>query len=238
MADENWYRNEVWNDEIEKCSLKGASLKGARFTEMGNKMDWISKLFDVYKLPFKIIAWVAFVSGILLFSPDSFLNLLKLDGLLEKNGSVIGIVFVASTGLVVVNIFAWLFSLVKSKRHVSQLKKNMEQALLRLDHSEKAVLREFYIRGKYNIDLPIDDPTVVGLMNKGIIYRSGNYGQHTLEGILLPCAINDNARDFITLDLIEMPATSNPSKQEIERIRNTRPQFAKDIARREALFKL
>ena len=200
-------------------------------------MDWIGKLFDVNKLPFKIVAWVAIVSGILIFSPITFLKILKLDGFLEQNGSVIGIVFISSSGLVAVNLCAWFFSFVKAKRRVSLWMKNMEQALMNLDHAEKAVLREFYIHGKYNIDLPIDNPTVVGLRNKGVIYLSGKYGQHTLEGMLIPCAINDKARDIITFDLIEMPDTKNPSKQEIERIRNTRPQFAKDIARREAMFR-
>lgn len=199
-------------------------------------MDWLSKIFDIHKLPFKVIFWVAVVSGILLFAPPNFIDKLKLSGFLSAFGSYIGVVFVSSLALVAINAIGWLGLKAKGKAGHWKWKNELENVLCNLDHAEKAVIREFYIQGKYTIELPMDNPTVVGLLNKGIVYIAGKYGQHTLAGILIPFAISDEARKLINSDIINLPV-GEPSKMEIQRIRDSRPDFVHEIERRKALFR-
>lgn len=98
------------------------------------------------------------------------------------------------------------------------------------------MLREFYIQGKHTIELPMENPTVVGLRNKGILYIAGKYGQHTSAGMLIPFAIRDEARELIASETIDLPL-GEPSQQDIERITNSRPEFALKIGRWKSLFK-
>jgi hypothetical protein len=60
-------------------------------------MEWVSKLFDIGKLPAKVIAWVAILSGMVLFLPASALATLHLDAFSRDYGVWIGLAFVASS---------------------------------------------------------------------------------------------------------------------------------------------
>lgn len=199
-------------------------------------MDWLSKIFDIHNLPFKVIFWVAAVSGILLFAPPDFIDKLKLSGFLSSYGPYIGVVFISSAALVTINIIGWVGLKAKGKVGYWQWKNELENVLSNLDHAEKAVLREFYIQGKYTIELPMDNPTVVGLRNKGIVYIAGKYGQPTLAGILMPFAIRDEARELINSDMIDLPV-GELSELEIQRIKDSRPVFIQEIERRKSLLR-
>lgn len=199
-------------------------------------MDWLSKIFDVHKLPFKIILWVAVVSGILLFAPLEFIEKLKISGLLSSYGAYVGVVFLASSALVCVNSVGWLWGKINAKVNYWKWKGRIEGLLNALDHAEKAVLREFYIQGKYTIELPMDNSTVVGLRNKQIIYIAGKFGEYSLAGMLIPFAIRDEARKFIDPSIIGLPS-GEPSESDIEHIRELRPNFVKQIERRNALLR-
>lgn len=200
-------------------------------------MDWLSKIFDIHKLPFKVISWITVVSGILLFAPSSFIDKLKLSGFLSSYGPYIGVVFVSATALFSINTIGWLSLKVRKKAKYSKWKKELRNVLENLDHAEKAVLREFFIQGQYTIELPMDNPTVVGLRNKGIIYIAGEYGQRTLAGMLIPFAVNDEAGKLIDLAIVDLPA-GELSDEDVQHLHDSRPDFALEIERRKALYKL
>lgn len=68
---------------------------------------------------------------------------------------------------------------LENKRVIEELIDRQKEKLKALDNDEKAVLREFYILGKNTIPIVIDDPTVIGLINKGVIRQVGNQGYQT-----------------------------------------------------------
>ena len=78
-------------------------------------MDWLSKIFDVHKLPFKIILWIAAVSGVVLFAPDALTSRLHLNGLLVSYGHYVGVIFVASATLIAINATSWVIARIRSR---------------------------------------------------------------------------------------------------------------------------
>ena len=56
-------------------------------------MEWFSKLIDWLKLPTKIIAFIALMSGVLLFLPQKVIQKLHLELFISSYGNYFGIVF-------------------------------------------------------------------------------------------------------------------------------------------------
>mgnify|MGYP001608689845 CR=1 FL=1 len=191
-------------------------------------MDWLSRLLDVHRLPFKIVLWVAVVSGVLVFAPNGFVQQLALADFMKAYRAHIGVISLASGALVAINACAWLVAKARGKTAYWKWKSELASVLGSLDHAEKAVLREFYLHGKHTIELPMNNATVVGLRNKGIITLVGKYGEHSLAGMLFPFCISEEARNMITIDMLDLP-TGEPSEQEIARLKASRPDFAREI---------
>lgn len=200
-------------------------------------MEWFSKLFEIDKLPFKLVFLAAVISGLVAFSPGPWLSSLQLDGFKKEYGLFIGITFLASSGLALTNIAIYIFRLLRGAYIKMQWKAGLTDKLETLDHSERAILREFYIQGKYTIEIPINNPSVVGLMNKGIVVLAGKYGEHSLSGMLFPCAIIEEARKRLTNRVLGLPE-GTPSEEELSRIKESRPAFTRDIERRDWLRNL
>jgi len=197
-------------------------------------MEWFSKLFEVDKLPFKVVFLTTVISGLVAFSPLTWLSSLQLDGFKNEYGVFIGITFLASSGLTLTNIVIYVFRLIRGEYQKMQWKAGLTHKLETLDHSEQAILREFYIQGKYTIEIPVNNPSVVGLMNKGIVVLAGKYGEHSLSGMLFPCAIIEDARNRLTNKILGLP-DGTPSEEDMNRIKESRPAFTRDIERRDWL---
>jgi hypothetical protein len=193
-------------------------------------MDWISKLFDISRLPFKIVLWLFVLSGIVLISSDTIINALKLNELLENYGYIVGITFLGSGVLVLINGGIWLINRHRRKSNVASWKSNLRSELVNLDSSEKAVLREFIIKDKHAIRMPMDNPTVAGLRRKGIIELVGQFGQFSPVGMLFSFKIKDEAQEYLEYAMIDLPDTE-PTEDDIRRIRESRPQFATELER-------
>ena len=200
-------------------------------------MDWFYKLFEIDKLPFKVVFLAAVLSGIVAFSPDDWLVSLQLYGFKQEYGLFIGITFLASSGLAVTNITVYIFRQIRGIYRNMKWNAGLSGKLDALDYSERAILREFYIQEKYTIEIPIDNPSVVGLRNKGIIIVTGTYGFRSLSGMLFPCAIVEEARKRLTNRILELPE-GDPTEEELLRLRESRPAFTRDIERMDWLRNL
>lgn len=194
-------------------------------------MDWFSKLFEIDKLPFKVVFLVAVISGLVAFSPETWLQHLQLDVFKEEYGRFVGIIFLGSFGLALTNVVIFVFTGLKRTYLKMKWKASLTDNLLSLDHSEQAVLREFYIYRKHTIELPINNSSVVGLMNKGIVRVAGQNGEMSGCGMLFPCEITDEASKRITNQMIRFP-DGEPSEEEWMRLIKSRPAFVRDIERR------
>lgn len=220
-------------------------------------MDWLSKVLVVHKIPFQIVLWLTLVSGVLTIASDEFLKSLRLHALLQDHGTYVGLAFLLSGSLVVINGSAWLIEKkTEAKRRLAlqqeeaaqrareerqeverrdEIRRRLVNSVAALDPAEKAVLREFWIQGKNTIELPQTDATVAGLEGKGIVEQQGTFGYQALCGFVFPYAIADDARPVVSPEKIDLPQ-GTLTDNDRRRLRQTRPAFVGDIRRHHELF--
>jgi hypothetical protein len=77
--------------------------------------DWISGVFDLTKVPTKILGVFALVSGTLLFSPERLRQRLFVNELPKPYGLVVSLVFLISGFLVVLAAIAWIIDRIQKR---------------------------------------------------------------------------------------------------------------------------
>lgn len=196
-------------------------------------MELLARLFDITKLPSKVFAWLALLSGVYVLSPNSLLELVHLDRLPVEYKSYAGAIFVAASSFLIINGFLWSWQKVIHFFRARATRKSVRQAILELDADEIAVLREFYIQDKHVIELPVDHPTVAGLRNKRIVLLASNAGYRDLAGSVFPVQLSEYAKSLITQETLRLP--ENPTEQDMDRIRAERPNYISQIQKTDRL---
>jgi len=194
----------------------------------------LEKLFDIKKIPTKLLFVIWLSSGLILFVPSKFLTKLSLTDFLKDYGKYIGIAFLISSAFLLVTLINYVGKLISRKRLTKKIKASILKDIKYLDVHEKALLREFYINGKQTLQMPLDNDTVVGLVNKHIIYQASSTGFTYLHGVYFPFSMTEIALDNLTSEIIDLP--QNPSEEDKRRIISLRPNWAKEKSRIEDLF--
>lgn len=207
----------------------------------------ISTITNALKLPKKAYFLGSIISAILLFSNSDFLKTLSLLEFKENYTLWIGITFLLSIGMVTIESFS--FAMAQYKLHIhkkeetaKKIKADLENEqikalfiskqtdkLSKLDNYEKAVLREFFIGQKNTTEMSCDDPTVLGLVKKGIIKQVGNQGytSNFTDTIAFFRADDITAEYFKTFEFPEINDFPRPNW--IEGLR-TKQAFERQIA--------
>jgi hypothetical protein len=165
-------------------------------------MDLMKSISDFVKLPPKFVVLVALVSGAVLFSPDWFLKKIHVVDIAPPFGMLTGLVFLFSTGTVVVNVVSYLAKRIRYRRFERKREETIQNKLHSLDHDEKSVIREFLLFGKTTIDLPMDNSTVAGLESSGVLKKVGAYGRYTRDGMIFSFSISDIAMRNLELAML------------------------------------
>ncbi|HUJ09043.1 MAG TPA: super-infection exclusion protein B [Verrucomicrobiae bacterium] len=192
-------------------------------------MRWFVKVREFGKLPRNYLWAVVVSSALFLFLPKSALKSLNVLQFVQNYGVCIGVVFILFLSLACVNTLTPFSHFIDRKRRHLKLKRARFTALQNLDLEEKAVLREFLIQGRDTIWLPIDHPTVVGMLTKGILTPISNYGKTSVAGRLLLVKEVDEVRGHLDLAMIDLPASEQPSKEQIDWVIQNRPNFMREI---------
>lgn len=187
-------------------------------------MENLKALFDLTKLPAKFFFLFSVLSGFLLFTDSSILKRVHLEKLNESNGWIVGLVFISTTGLVFVNFIIWAFKTISYKFKFFKVQKEYIASLRNLDIHEKAVLREFIINQKSSIEVPIDNPTITGLIRKKILSINQQFGNgFIMTGMNAAVSMNKFVEKHLTLADIDL--TENPTEEEVENVRANRPDW-------------
>jgi hypothetical protein len=195
---------------------------------------FLEKLFDIKKIPTKLLFVIWLSSGLILFVPERFLTILNLSDFLKDYGKYIGIAFLISSAFLVVTLINYIGRLITRKRLTKKIKNSILKDIKYLDIHEKALLREFYINCKQTLQMPLDNETVVGLVNKHIIYQASNTGFTYLHGVYFPYSMTEIASENLIPEILDLP--QNPSEEDKRRIISQRPNWAKEKSRIEDLF--
>lgn len=193
-------------------------------------MDFLGKIIEILKLPFRFIVLLSIVMGLLLFMPNSFIETLKLNEFISENGKYIGIVFVFSIGYMIISVFPMAYKYLHGKRSAKKFEENVLQTLLTLNHHEQCFLREFFIQNKDVIEAPLECTELTSLYNKGIVLFASNNVRSFIYGHFTSVTINPIVKGKINNTHLGLP-DGNPSTQEIERIKSERPEFLFNLER-------
>ena len=152
--------------------------------------------------------------------------------------------FLYSSILVVVHSAGWLRRRVNSRRELAKHKQQIQEHIEKLDPSECAVLREFFIHGQNTIKLPFDHPVVAGMISRGILHQVGIIGEYSIAGMLFSFRISDAANEYITPEVLgfkrfimkndngKWSVTDDGKRWIVE----NRPQFVDEIEQAERVF--
>jgi hypothetical protein len=146
-------------------------------------MDWIPKITDLAKVPTKVFAVIALTTGSALFLPTPILKRLSMDSIPAPWGVIVGIAFLISAAMVVVNCIGWFVRRRRSIQRSDVQSLEMVAKLGNLDAEEQAILREFVVFRRSTLGLPVDNPTVAGLRASGVIRLVGTMGKGSRFGV-------------------------------------------------------
>ncbi len=152
--------------------------------------DLLAKLFDIGKLPSRVVLLFGVVSGIFLFAPSTLTRSLGTQPVVETHRFVFGLVFVASSSLLMINVCIWFLAKFRDWHAAIAFRSGLPCLISNLDFAEISVLREYWLQGKSTITLPLDDPTVAGLVEKRFLRLVGEYRMPTIAGVLTPMQMN------------------------------------------------
>ncbi len=193
--------------------------------------DLIPKILELLKLSTKHIAVLCVVSGLLIMFPSEWLIKLHIEGIKSEYGVFIGVAFLVSATLLLLEGILWIWNKIK----ISWLRKKLSQTALeelqKLGSQEIAVLREFYIHNQSTLQLPVSHPLIASLIEKGILEQVGSLGEYSIIGPLLSLTISSVAKPYITHKLLNLPK-GKATEQEKLWIQSHRPSFMGELDRR------
>jgi len=198
------------------------------------EMRWISEALGALKLPPKVIGGIAIAAGALVLAPHSWIQTFGLDGFMRMARPYVSLLLIVASSILLVELVVYLKAHVanalRRRKAMAKLIEHMES----LDPAERIVLREFFIQGQSTVRLPMDQPVVAGLIQKGIIYRVGALGERTVGGMTFSFRIRDEALRLLNIDQLGLPV--NPTEEDKRRIIAERPPYMTAIQEHERLF--
>lgn len=162
--------------------------------EKGTVSDYTKVLLDFLKLAPRYLITISLIAGFCLFAPDAWLRHLRINDFAKHNGEWLGIVFVVSSLLFIVDRTIAIAGWIRDQASLKKISQLRLQRLHALTEEEKQILRFYIIKQTKTNYLRIEDGVVNGLVAAGIIYLASSTGSW-LEGFAHN--ISDFAWDYL-----------------------------------------
>ncbi|TWT08203.1 hypothetical protein FQV26_10445 [Planococcus sp. CPCC 101016] len=180
------------------------------------------KITEILTLPISIMAAISLASGILLFSPLSFLERLFMTEFREQNGFIVGIVFLVSTSILVVNLSYKLVKSAVEAKNRRDFYADAEKNLKKLTDYQKAIVYTLFQEDNHTANLPLHDGAIAVLSQKFIIGQvSGKYMVEDLNTAEVPYLLQPWVADEIQNKPSLSTDFKNAFNRQIEKISNT-----------------
>lgn len=188
-------------------------------------METVLKLLERRGQVRWLVIAVFVISSACVLLPRQWIDWLQFGSHLKQYWPIIGIVFLCATGLVLVDLGCGLLSSVRSGIVSIRTERRRRDRINSLCGEEQAVIREFFIQQKNAISLPIDDPTVAGLLHDRVLDVVARNGQLTRAGMMFPCAISPGYKRLITRQHLGLPS-GKASEEDVFWLMSNRPKFS------------
>lgn len=195
-------------------------------------MNFLNGILDLNKITAKTAFIILLVSAFLMFLPAEILARLEITAFKKEYGKYFGFALLASSSFLLVALWIWVAKKVNEGFRKRKFRHSVVETFSRIGLAEMRVLREFYIQGQDSVDMPIMDPVVAGLMNKGVLYRLSGLGMMEREGMMCALGIHEAIQKMITDEFLGFPPGRQVTEAEGKRVWEERPEWAKSIAMR------
>jgi len=149
------------------------------------KIDFNIK--EILTLPTTIMAALSLASGILLFSSTTLLNQMFMLDFRDKYGFIIGIVFIVSVCILIVNLIYQTAKSISNAKAKRNFYANAEKRLRKLNNYQKAILYALYQEDSRTLPLPLHDGAVLELEQNYMIGKATTqYMVSDLNNALFP----------------------------------------------------
>ncbi|HIC45643.1 super-infection exclusion protein B [Methylophaga sp.] len=207
-------------------------------------MEWLLKIVDLAKIPTKFIGSIAVVCAIVLLLPEPALEKVALLQLREDFGQYFGLCLLVSSSILLVELGIRVYRRVRAHYAGRWLRQHIREHLNRLDVSEKAVLREFFLASARTIKLPIEQPAVSSLMNAGVLEQSSTLGSRTTVGSIFSVSLSDETEAHLNpehVDIDKFVLHTDDGKWYLNEegqqwVLNNRPSFMRKLQRHLAIM--
>lgn len=185
--------------------------------------DFIDSLFQIDKIPNKIFfAGIVFCS-LYIFEPMSWI----LPQLPQNWKSFVSVAFSVCLVMFSINVIFWIISKTNNWLKIRSYKKKYKEIYYNVDIFERNVIREFYLRGQNTLLLPYFDPVIQGMVDKSILVNASSFSVgYVLDGMNTSYRLNKYIIPYIQPKK-DFDLPKNNSKEEIRRISDTRPIWAR-----------
>ncbi|GDY26592.1 super-infection exclusion protein B [Agarivorans sp. Toyoura001] len=183
-------------------------------------MEFLSRLIARWGVLDILMAWLLIASGLLLMIPNQWLPEASINSQLSlvlTFSCVVGLAYFISRGLLLL-----VTSLSGAVQHRKELQR-LSSMVACLDHSERAILREFIIARRSVLSLPLKEPAVVNLLENGVLKPINQ--QHVQEQRSnVDMMINLAARPLLSYKALGLPV-GKLNEEQIEHLKSIRPRF-------------
>lgn len=127
---------------------------------------------EILTLPTTIMTALSLASGILLFAPTALLKQMFMLPFRDRYGFIIGLVFVVSISILIVNLIYKTATSISNTRAKRRFYANAEKRLQKLNVYQKAIIYALYQEDNHTLPLPIHDGAVLELEQKIMIGKA------------------------------------------------------------------
>ena len=207
---------------------------------MARSQEDILKNTDLHYFITKVCVWMLLFCSILLFSPNSILELFYLHVVVENYSHVIGFFILLSLSyLFMVSLGHFLdkgYNYIRDKK----LTQSVIAKLKLLNPHERAVLREFFLQRSSVLVMPTNEDSILSLTQAGILSKirrpSNNTRNRYLDNPSDEYQISLTARKMLTRAQLKLP-DSEITEKDFNYLASIRPPFAKLIYRPSKLIR-
>lgn len=150
-------------------------------------MKIVFNISEILTLPTSVMAALSLASVILLFSPTFLLDKMFMLDFRDRYGFIIGIVFIVSVCILIVNIIYLTTNSISNAKTRRDFYANAEKRLIRLNNYQKAILYALYQQDNRTLPLPLHDGAVLELEQNYMIGKAtSQYMVGDLNNALFP----------------------------------------------------
>ena len=187
-----------------------------------------SEFIKLLKLPLRLVAFIAILTGILFFLPTKLREYFLLTDFYSSYGKHVGLLFFISFAYFFL-LSEKVFRVIKRKRIQKQQECKLIKKLTVLSQQEMSILREFFFSDSDTISALKEDIGIHSLISDGIISIIYEASIMTIYGRQITIRLSEIAKKNLTEEMLGLYPEKRTDPTYLSKLEKERPAFVKQI---------